>query len=374
MTDRDGIDASDVDAGTDTEADPGAVEEAENGDGDDVLDFQDLKSVNSGGDHEPKTFPDDDMDGSDHAERVDLYDRVINGVGKLADQAAADAGVLVFGLIGLLLRAGHEFIKAGTTTALTIIPFASRVWKSLAQFAIYRYHKKAGGDAIGLVHMPSGNVDLEAVKYVAEDPEEKKSAGWHAKSREKSWDEGADGREVDYLGGKTPIALFDESASQRATPLEARWAQALDLDRVEDVYLNAQLRQVKVESPGAGANGAAIADGGVTSDVTVDAKGPLADNLVDISPRDNHDGMRISTRKVKNTYRQEAGSEKIEEAKRLGFLAGRMGNMDRTDMVKIMLIALGIVAAATMGPGLIEGLFSSASSATSGGGGGIVPF
>jgi len=301
------------------------------------------------------------------------YDRASDALASVFDSVGRYSAMLLFGLVGLTGRLLHEFSKTGATTLLTLMPFAENVWRKLAYFAIYQYHKRAGGDAVGLSHMPSGSVRMEAVKYKDADIEDQQPAGWHSKDRDRSWDEGADGREIDYLGGKTPIALFDESATQRATPLEARYAQALDLDHVEGVFLNANLQQVTVDAPSGGAQ--AIADGGVAQRTTVDAKGPLADSVVDIGPRDGHQGMRISVRKVKETYREKTDSEKMEEISRLSFLAGRMGNMDRSDVVKIMLIALGIVAAATMGPGLVEGIFSSASAATSGsGGGGMIPF
>jgi hypothetical protein len=302
-----------------------------------------------------------------------VYDRVTGALGPVADAVGRHSAILVVGVVGLFGRLAHEFAKTGSTMLLTLMPFGESIWRKLAYFATYQYHKRAGGDAVALTHMPSGSVRMEAVKYKDADIEDQQPAGWHSKDRDRSWDEGADGREIDYLGGKTPVALFDESATQRATPLEARYAQALDLDEVEDIYLNARLQQTTVEAPAGGAQ--AIADGGVSSGLTVDAKGALADSVVDIGPRDGHDGMRISVRKVKETYREKTDSEKMEEISRLSFLAGRMGNMDRSDVVKIMLIALGIVAAATMGPGLVEGIFSSASAATSGsGGGGVIPF
>jgi len=319
--------------------------------------------------------PEEGASDGDNPRGEEAYDRVSGGLAAIVDGVGRYTAMLAFGIVGLVGRLAHEFSKTGITTLLTLMPFAENIWRKLAYFAIYQYHKRAGGDAVGFSHMPSGSISMEAVKYKEADIEEQKAAGWHSKDRDRSWDEGADGREVDYLGGKTPIALFDESATQRATPLEARFAQALDLDRVEGVYQNAQLRQITVDNPTAGGGAQAIADGGVSSSVTVDAKGPLADSVVDIGARDGHDGMRISVRKVKETYREKTDSEKMEEISRLSFLAGRMGNMDRSDVVKIMLIALGIVAAATMGPGLVEGIFSSASAATSGsGGGGVIPF
>ena len=255
---------------------------------------------------------------------------------------------------------------------LGLLPLVgARIWKKVAKRSFEQYDKAHSGDVTGIVTLDSGEVDFYGIDFVEGDDDEK--PGWTPTNGwDKVWHEGAEGREVDQLG-KAKVALFDESAHQRATPTEARWAQALALgkENVQDLYRNANLSVVKID-PSANDAGA-IADGGaVQSEVTVDAKGELEDNLVDIGPGDGYDGTRISTKLVKETYRDKAGSEQMELNEERAFLAG-MRNSETPSLGKILLYVAMIVAAATMGPPFVSGLFSEAGGGSSSGGG-MLPF
>jgi len=231
---------------------------------------------------------------------------------------------------------------------------------------------------VGLIHEPSGSIEPVAVKHKSQDIDDDDNperAGWHAKDRDQSWHEGADGREVDRLG-RTPIVMLDSASTQRATVTEARVAQCLDLDAVEPVYQIADKGQVEItvemgNGGGAGAGAPTMADGGAAWQATEAAvRGAVFDRaLVDIGT-DDHDGMRVDPRKVKETYREKTGAEQLDEVERLGYLAGKLGGADMQGFViKVLLIALGIVAAALIGPDLL-----SQASGAGGGGGGPVPF
>jgi hypothetical protein len=289
------------------------------------------------------------------------------------------SALLVFGLLGIAGRALHEGSKAGVSIITTLLPFAGKAQKALFLWALRQYHKKGGGDAVGFIHEPDGSVEPVPVKHKPQSIEEENTerAGWHALDRDQSWHEGADGREVDRLG-KTPIVFLDSASIRRATPTEARVAQCLDLNRVNDLYhipsKDAVDMTVHVGGATAGAEGngqaGAVPDGGLAWDVleTQVKEAVWQESLVDIGV-DDHDGMRIDPRKVKETYREKTGSEQLDEVERLGFLAGQLGTDDPTGfIIKVLLIALGFVAAAIIGPDLL----SQAGGA--GGAGGIVPF
>jgi hypothetical protein len=320
-------------------------------------------------DQDPDTVQQDDA-ADDHAPSVTT--RLGDGLGRLS-------AILVFGPLGIAGRALHEGSKAGVSIITTLMPFAGKAQKALFLWALRQYHKKGGGDAVGLIHEPDGSVEPVPVKHKPQSIEEEDAerAGWHALDRDQSWHEGADGREVDRLG-KTPIVFLDSASTQRATVTEARVAQCLDLDRVEGVYqvpsTDAIDMTVQVGSADAGVGGngqaGAVPDGGMAWDV-LEAnvkKAAWEKSIIDIGV-DDHDGMRIDPRKVKETYREKTGSEQLDEVERLGFLAGQLGTEDPTGfIIKVLLIALGFVAAAIIGPDLL----SQASGA--GGGGGLVPF
>jgi hypothetical protein len=294
-------------------------------------------------------------------------------VGDRLGQLGAWGVILPIGLAG---RTTHSFVKSFAGAATTIMPFMTGPTKGMAKWALQRMHKSAGGDAIGLIHEPDGTIEPVPVKFKSQSVDEDgvERAGWHALDRDRSWHEGADGREVDRIG-RTPVVLLDSASTQRATATEARFAECLDLDQVDELVQlqNDGQVDISVQMGGAGAGdaGTALPDGGAAWEATEAAvEGAVWEaSLVDIGA-DDHDGMRINPRKVKQTYREQVGSEQLDEVERLGFLAGLVDEEDRTGFViKVLLITLGIIAAITIGPGV----FSSAAGGMSGGGS-LVPF
>jgi len=296
---------------------------------------------------------------------------------RIGDALGALGGWILMLPVAILGRAVHEGTKTAATVASRIIPFAEKPWKNLLKFSMYRYYTASGGDAVGLIHEPNGSIEPVPVKHKSQtiDDEDPERAGWHAKGRDQSWHEGADGREVDRLG-KAPVVLLDSASTQRATVTEARFAQALDLDQVEPIYQLQDQGQVDLTVKMTGnTNGsaAAMADGGAAWEATEAAvRGAVFDRaLVDIGSGE-HDGMRIDPRKVAETYREKTGAEQLDEVERLGYLAGKLGGQDvQGFVIKVLLIALGIVAAALIGPDLLS---QAGSAGGGGGGGGPVPF
>jgi hypothetical protein len=290
---------------------------------------------------------------------------------RLGSTMEAIGRALATGLLWPFQALASIVITALDTAGLFIglVPLAgTRMWRKFAIRSIEQYDKAHSGDVTGFVTLDSGEVKPYAVEFQEGDDDQK--PGWTPTNGwDKVWHEGADGREVDTWG-RAKVIWLDESAHQRATPVEARFANALAIgkERVTNVFEDAQLTQVSIQQPEQ--DGAAIADGGV-SEVTVDAKGALSDSLVDIGPEDDYDGTRVSVRRVKETYRDNPASEQMELNEDRAYLAG-LQNTETPSLAKILLYVLGIVAAATMGPPFVTGLFSEGGG--SGGGGGLIPF
>lgn len=265
--------------------------------------------------------------------------------------------------------------KTALTTFSTIIPRGERAYRGLAEWAVRKFHRSHGEDLTGFVLAPDG---MHLDRFVHKQPDEEEGeggerGGWHGYHTDYGpWEEAADGRDVETWGS-TPIGFFDSASDRRATVTQARVAEAMDLGRGRPLVENAALsvNQMTIDAgQGNGAN--AIADGGVSQDqVRVDATQHLKDFLVDIGPDGDYDGMQISLRKVKEVYQEKGSSEQHEEAKKLGFLAGRAA-MDERDLGKILMWVALAVAAAAMGPELVSSVFSSGGGG--GGGSGIMPF
>jgi hypothetical protein len=310
-------------------------------------------------DSDPDTQPDDvDADDSHDAESAGSRRGRLGT--QLGDALGLVAGWLVMFPIAVLGRGIHESAKVGLTVLGTVLPFFGGVWQRMVAWSLQQWHKKAGGDAIGLVVEPNGKIEPTPVKYKAQsvEDEDAERAGWHEKGGSRTWHEGADGREVDRLG-KTPVVWLDSASTQRATTTEARFAQCLDLDRTNRLVQLADEGQfdITVQMADSAAADQPLADGGMAwQAVETSVQGAIKERaLVDIGSGD-HDGMRLDPRKVKETYREKTGGEQLDEVERLGFLAGLLSaDQDKTGFViKVLLIALGFVAAALVGPDLMS--------------------
>lgn len=274
------------------------------------------------------------------------------------------AGAAVAGTIAAVMMAFGGLL-------MKIIPYGGRFWKGLAVRSIEKYHRRVGGDAVGLLHKPNGHIKLEAVKWTEGDPEEEKRPGWQASGRDKTWTASADGREVDRLG-KAPVVLLDESANHRATVVEARVAEALDMGEYQPLYESDRIEvdatvEPQVDPSAMDADGSAVADGGHSGWQIDDIRiGDVVDNdaIVDISPEDDHDGQHVSLRKVKETYRHKSDAETMENVKTAAFLAGRANTDMKSFVIKVMLVGAGLAMLGLVGPELVSALFGG------GGGGG----
>lgn len=295
-------------------------------------------------------------------------------IGTALSDGLANLGAWVFVFpIAVIARTIHEGTKVGLSVFGTVLPFFGAAFKRLTTWGLYKWHSKAGGDAIGLVVEPNGKIEPVPVKYKEQSVEDQEAerAGWHEKGGDRTWHEGADGREVDRLG-KTPVVWLDSATTQRATTTEARFAQCLDLDQTDRLVQLADDGQLEitVQMTDNAAGQQPVADGGMAwQAVAASVEGAVKERaLVDIGSGE-HDGMRLDPRKVKETYREKTGGEQLDEVERLGFLAGLLSaDQDKTGfIIKVLLIALGFVAAALVGPDLM-------SQAGSAGGGGAIPF
>jgi hypothetical protein len=282
------------------------------------------------------------------------------------------------GLAWPFLTTGHVAKVAGRTFATSLtrrIPFVGkRFWRGQIKFATRQYQKAAGADVVNLSAEPHG-IEPRAAKYVEADPDEPdKRPGWKEIGGDRTWGAGAEGRDVERMG-RADVILTDRAATETASPLQMRVAEALDLEQVDALIEGGRVNVVEMwpKDPGeldagAGPGGQAIADGGSMAQRSLEvdvADAGLKDAVVDLgSDFGNGQGMRISWRKYKEQYEAKTDPEEMMKQETRGFLAGMSGT-DQGKLFKLAVIALLVILAIAVGPTLIQVLFGG------GAGGGV---
>lgn len=273
----------------------------------------------------------------------------------------------------------------------SIVPFTERLYHNMAVKAMTNLHRKAGGDAIGLVATAGQQLDLEPVKYIsAEEWSERDDTdqpGWKSKRRDKTWAAGTEGQVVDYLG-KAPIVLLQDDAHVESGWQRSRIAQALDLDQHQPIFNNPQIDvkpQYQVDFRSAPGEG--VADGGELdltpedldfylrgSDAEVVEPGEyFGDSLIDLSSPQADDGMRVSHRKAQAWFSQQSDAEFGQRQQDRGYLMGKLGK-DEPNAFKYLLVAGAIVVLSLLAVFVLPEVLGGGGGGGGDSGGGIVPF
>lgn len=254
--------------------------------------------------------------------------------------------------------------------ATLLVPGAWRLWRALAMWSVTNMQNSSGADAVSLTHLPNGKVTVEPVTWQHGDIEDQQKAGWTPLHREKVWNPGAEGRGVERMG-KADVILADEDSTQKGSWVEANFAEALDLPgRTDGLYRDATLvaNQIQLDAGGGNASNGAMADGGTipVGQMSVEDPGVLEDALVEIGGGEDHDGVVVSARKIKETYQEKVGSEELHEAEERSYLAGIIDSGTDSKNVVWLFVAAAVTAfALAYGPDIIAAIFGG------GGGGGV---
>jgi hypothetical protein len=228
----------------------------------------------------------------------------------------------------------------------------------MALASIRNYYKVSGADAIAINAKPGQQVALEPVAYRSpEELDEGEQPGWRVKGRDKTWNPGAEGNSVNYLG-RTPTVLLEDDDHVEAGWLAPRIGTAIELDNYWPLFTNAEF-DVVPEFGGA-TNGHARADGGMEFDIELSHPGEWAgDNVVDLNSGPGYDGMRVSTRKAREWRAEHTDSEQMQQQEDRGYLMGLAKGDEGPGLVKLLLICAGIIlgtlAIIFLGPQLLGG-------------------
>lgn len=285
---------------------------------------------------------------------------------KAAD-AAESAVDVAHSTADTLGERASDIVGKMIATAPKLIPKQSRLFRRMALTSLRNYHKRSGGDALGIEARPGQQIDIVPVKYKPpETTDEEERAGWHMKGRDRTYDPGPDGQNVSFIDGKVPSVLLHSDASAEVGWLAPRIGQAIELDNYSPVFVGPTLApQTQPQQATNASQNGAVADGGNSIAVEtpsvngydmIDPGEFSGDNIVDLSSRQDHDGMRISLKKAKEWLAEDADSEKMQMQEERGYLAG-LANNNSADAKRIFLYAvlfcLGVLAIVILGPKLV---------------------
>jgi hypothetical protein len=302
-----------------------------------------------------------------------------NPRGERPEDVGADAADSVWRPVGLIGRALAGFASRSAYLLLRVTPYSHRFWKNLALTSLQNYHKRAGGDRVGLEAAPNG-LRLTPVKWRDAIEELDDQPGWKAKGRDKVWEASAVNSGGTRLG-KTPIVPLDSDATTAGSMLECRLSDAIDKGRMRELYraddgvFRAEIDYTGVDAPG---GDTAMADGGASQPQVFREFDPgespiFEDMLIDIGSGEGFDGSAISFETYQELQKETTTSEQMKQQEVRGYLAGKYH--DNKDWIKLFLIAAGLAGLGLVAPylpNLISALFGGGGGG--GGGGSIIPF
>ncbi len=283
-----------------------------------------------------------------------------------AETRGEDAGEAVARTLNTAGRAITGFILQFVYAFTRVLPKSSALWKNLMLKSAKAYEKRTGADAIALNARPNGTIDPIPVKW---SPNGEKSK-WVSKNGDLEWGPGSEGRNTDRLG-KANVILVDEDGLEKWETLDARVAEAIELDDWDPLYTNPTIQKTVIDS--SGVDRQAVADGGYPQDAmqsyTLRDRGELSDALIDISSGDGLDGMRVSWRKFKELRQETTTSEEMQRQEDRGRIAEMEG---KEELAKKMLIIAGAIVVLSLAMAFVVPKLLA--SGGGGGGGGMISF
>ncbi|MWG35895.1 hypothetical protein [Halomarina oriensis] len=284
--------------------------------------------------------------------------------------------------------AAQPVIWTGRALAATVGAFAKvlfrrswgkKIWKRLVVGGLWQLHKQSGSDAIGLNHLPSGNVELVPVRHCQKLGEIGEEPGWKEKGGDRAWEASAQGNAVTFIG-RTPVVMLDDDADSIGTWLDARVTDAIDKGNMRDLYrvdhgeFTAEITYPQAGGAGAGA---AVTDGGTNADVWTDfnpTSSPIfEDTLIDLGSNEGFNGAAMSFRHYKDTDRDSTSQEKLKMAEERGKLVGMNPEQMKAFIIKVLLIVAALGAVASVGDVLLGALLGGGGGGAADAVGGVVP-
>jgi len=280
---------------------------------------------------------------------------------------------------GRAYRAAGVFVGELWFNLTRVMPLSKRFWRGLSMFALTKWYRKTGADAIGIEGTDeTKTASLTPIKWFDGSEDEDREPGWKASGKDRYWQASKHGGPVRV--GKVPLMALDRDEARAGTLYESRVTEAIDqgatrpLLNIEGAELSADV--TLHDQTGAGQQ--AMADGGVSwvrngFEAKPRSQPIFEDAIVDLSSSEGYDGQAISFFSYANTDPMKTAPEVVDQAEKRGEAAARLGG-DGVNHKKIILYALlgaGLIVAASNLPAILE--FFAGGSGGGGSGGSAIP-
>jgi len=322
---------------------------------------------------------DDGRDWSKSASRG--LDRAGNRASSIASTTGSLTGKFLGKCVDLPVRFTCALARGFTAGFTRRIPFmGASFWQDMVKFSTHQYQKATSADVVNFSAEAHGIEPRAANWQEADRDEPEQKIGWKEVGGSKTWGAGVEGQDTQRFG-KADIILSDRSATEVATPLQMRVAEALDLEQVDGLITSdTTLEQTVVQQWPAdpaemNSNGQAVADGGMIQRQESPIQQSIGDMGFDDAVIDlasdfgDGNGMRISATKYKHQKLASSDPEEMQKQETRGYLAGVSGDNDEK-LFYLAVIALFIILLISVGPTIITTLFGGGGG---GGGGGGLP-
>ena len=275
-----------------------------------------------------------------------------------------------------------DYLRAGLTGAavaplaifsplVTAIPPAWKVYHKIHRWSAWQMQKASKADTLANVRRSNGMEDVLPAKWAEGGEDEKDRSGWKVKGLgDKRYDPAVHGQSTSRMG-KANFIHIDEDGPEQGTWAEVAMDNAIQLDREQYLFSDAQVNMVVVEGTGDDPQ-QAIADGGQSQyvhSVSVDNPGVLVDALVPIGSRDGYDGQVVSWNRYQTLKSERGDQETIRDAKNSAWAAAKLDSIEGRDMLKWAII-LGIAGFVLLFNAEIGAFIAGLTGGGGGGGGG----
>jgi hypothetical protein len=278
-----------------------------------------------------------------------------------------------------------DYLRAGGSAAaiaplvvvsplLSVIPQSWHIYHKILRWAAWQMQKASNADTLAHVRRSNGMEDVLPAKWVEGAEDDKDRTGWRVKGLgDKRYDPAVHGNSTSRMG-KANLIHIDEDGPEQGTWAEVAMDNALQLDREQYLFSDAQVNMVVVEGGGDDPQ-QAMADGGQAQyvhSVSVDNPGVLVDALVPIGSRDGYDGQVVSWNRYQTLKTERSDQEAIRDAKNSAWAAAKLDSIQGKDLIKWAII-LGIAGFILLFNGEIGAFIAGIGGGGGGGGGSGLP-
>lgn len=241
-----------------------------------------------------------------------------------------------------------------------ILPMTERFFRGMLNAGYRGLYGTTDCDAIG--HIKVGN-ELKFVPVTYDYDE-----GCYENRHGDYWNVASEGDYEYRVAGRVPAVWASASSNELGSHVQAEVAEAVDQGHDRPLY-DADVNVVLDAQSATGAGQARADGGGYNYSLDIDNVTDTFDQIVDLSEPDA-DARVVSMEKYYETYPSVVAPEEMKRQEERGKMAENDRDYAKLAM-KMMLIALAIIAVVVLGPQLVAGIFGNGGGG--GGGGSVMP-